>query len=92
MAKTAFKGMIDKMSEEDAVALYLNLAIESAKSQGKMQEDMANAAQALLDSKHGAAINAITGGAQQETNQTPVEATEEATEETEQTAEDTVDY
>lgn len=92
MAKTAFKGMIDKMSDEDAVALYLNLAMESAKSQGKMQEDMANAAQALLDSKHGAAINAIIGGAQQDTNPTPVEATEEATGETEQTAEDAIDY
>lgn len=91
-AKNAFKGMIDKMSEEDAIALYLNLAMESAKSQGKMQEDMANAAQALLDSKHGAAINAITGGVQQETNQTPVEATEEATGETEQTPEDAIDY
>ena len=91
-AKNAFKGMIDKMSEEDAIALYLNLAMESAKSQGKMQEDMVNAAKALLDSKHGAAINAITGGAQQETNPTPVETTEEATEETEQTAEDSIDY
>ena len=91
-AKNAFKGMIDKMSEEDAVALYLNLAMESAKSQGKMQEDMVNAAKALLDSKHGAAINAITGGAQQETNQIPVESTEEATVETEQTPEDAIDY
>ena len=91
-AKNAFKGMIDKMSEEDAVALYLNLAMESAKSQGKMQEDMVNAAKALIDSKHGAAINAITGGVQQDTNPTPVESTEVATEETEQTAEDAIDY
>lgn len=92
MAKTAFKGMIDKMSEEDAVALYPNLAMESAKFQGKMQEDMNNAAQALLESKHSDAINAIIGGAQQETNPSPVETTEETTGETEQTSEDAIDY